>query len=587
MELVADTRLSVRTDPYLTDYRIDDLPMLPAAMVLEAMAQAASALAGRELRHLANVQLAAPVLLLGRTGHEETVIRVCALRARQRRGNGASLRRDGLPAGPRPSRVRRGGTARGSAVSRGLGRWPGAGHGGVAPGAMVDGTDLYGQVFFQAGRFRRVAFLPEASSRGCRALVRGGDDLPWFGAAPGPVDAPLVLGSPGLNDATLHVLQACLPHRRVLATGCESVAFSGREVRGALRVQAVRRPPMAGDAAGVLDVVATDATGQPVVTWQGVGLRDVGALAPAGPWHPALLAISMEARAAEFGLDPGLRAVISCGAPPRDSGAGTGGGSGGAGRTGGDGPGGNDQRWADRAAGTGPLEGFELAVRASRRVACRWQAVGGPAEGDALLDEALIGLRDQLAARLREPSAALEARLATITAALAALGREPGTPLRAEDACDARLDRDPGPRYRGRQRRYPAQRRRRARRRGAGEPADAAGHDGPRPPGRAAGQRSDCIGQGRWSPRPASRPISDNCQLCRRAGGPECAFQFLAHFARCCGAAQVGCPERRTGRAASGCCGHRACGTAVAIWPSRVGAPAPVRRDAHRAGVTR
>ena len=188
---------------------------------------------------------------------------------------------------------------------------------------------------------------------------------------------------------------------------------------------------------GAWDVAATDATGQPVVTWQGVGLRDVGALAPAGPWHPALLAISMEARAAEFGLDPGLRAVISRGAPPRDSGAGTGGGSGGAGRTGGDGPGGNDQGWADRAAGTGPLEGFELAVRASRRVACRWQAVGGLAGGDALLDEALIGLRDQLAARLREPSAALEARLATITAALAALGREPGTPLRAEDACDA------------------------------------------------------------------------------------------------------------------------------------------------------
>jgi len=46
-------------------------------------------------------------------------------------------------------------------------------------------------------------------------------------------------------------------------------------------------------------------------------------------------------------------------------------------------------------------------------------------------------LRDQLAARLREPSAALEARLATITAALTALGRVPGTPLRTEDACDA------------------------------------------------------------------------------------------------------------------------------------------------------
>lgn len=117
------------------------------------------------------------------------------------------------------------------------------------------------------------------------------------------------------------MLQACLPHRRLLATGCESVTFSGREVRGALRVQAVRRPLAPGDAAGSWDVVAADATGQAVVTWQGVRLRDVGALAPPGAWHPALLAISMEARAAESGLDPGLRAVISCGVPPGDPGA--------------------------------------------------------------------------------------------------------------------------------------------------------------------------------------------------------------------------------------------------------------------------
>ena len=321
VELVADTRLSVRADPYLADYRIDDLPMLPAAMVLEAMAQAASALARRELRHLTNVQLAAPVLLLGRAGHEEAVIRVCALRA----GNTVETVLRCAETGFRLDHARAMFAAAGRPAAApspaGWAAGPGRGTGGVAPGAMVDGTDLYGQVFFQAGRFRRVAFLPEASSRGCRALVRGGDDLPWFGAVPGPVDAPMVLGSPGLNDATLHVLQACLPHRRVLATGCESVAFSGREVRGALRVQAVRRPPMAGDAAGGWDVVATDATGQPVVTWQGVRLRDVGGLAPAGPWHPALLAISMEARAAEFGLDPELRAVISCAAPLRDSGA--------------------------------------------------------------------------------------------------------------------------------------------------------------------------------------------------------------------------------------------------------------------------
>jgi hypothetical protein len=86
-------------------------------------------------------------------------------------------------------------------------------------GGIVDGTDLYGPVCFQSGRFRRVAFLPELTWRSCRALVRGGDDQPWFGPPAGPAGLPLVLGSPGLSDAALQVLQACLPHRRVLPAG--------------------------------------------------------------------------------------------------------------------------------------------------------------------------------------------------------------------------------------------------------------------------------------------------------------------------------------------------------------------------------
>ena len=190
VELVADTRLSVRADPYLTDYRIDDLPMLPAAMVLEAMAQAASALAGRELRHLANVQLAGAGIAAGTDrsrGDGDPGLRPPR---RQHRGNGASLRRDGLPAGPRPSRVRRGGTARGSTVSCGLGRWPGAGHGGRGPGGHggrhrpVRAGVLPGRAVPPGGlpAGGQLARLPGAGPRQRRpALVRGGA---------GPVDAP-------------------------------------------------------------------------------------------------------------------------------------------------------------------------------------------------------------------------------------------------------------------------------------------------------------------------------------------------------------------------------------------------------------
>ena len=47
VELVAEARVSTRTDPYLADYLLDGRTVLPPAIGLEAMAQAAAALAGR------------------------------------------------------------------------------------------------------------------------------------------------------------------------------------------------------------------------------------------------------------------------------------------------------------------------------------------------------------------------------------------------------------------------------------------------------------------------------------------------------------------------------------------------------------
>ena len=77
VELVAEAQVSTRTDPYLADYLLDGRTVLPPAIGLEAMAQAAAALAGRPLRDLANVSMEAPVVLP--PGDRETTLRVCAL----------------------------------------------------------------------------------------------------------------------------------------------------------------------------------------------------------------------------------------------------------------------------------------------------------------------------------------------------------------------------------------------------------------------------------------------------------------------------------------------------------------------------
>ena len=73
---------------------------------------------------------------------------------------------------------------------------------------LVDGAELYGPVCFQTGRFRRIAMLPEVSSRSCRALARGADERPWF-VAPGQLTLERLAPGPLTPDR--------LPPREALA----------------------------------------------------------------------------------------------------------------------------------------------------------------------------------------------------------------------------------------------------------------------------------------------------------------------------------------------------------------------------------
>ena len=193
-------------------------------------------------------------------------------------------------------------------------------------------------MLFQAGRFRRIAVLPELTSRSGRALARGTDDRPWFaGGDAGGGGGGLLLGSPGLNDAALQVLQASTPDRRVWPAGCAGVRFSGvaasgpveiraaaRDVRRALPVPAQGRGPLVGQTGAAAsgtggvsgqswDVEAVDAAGRVLVTWRGVTLREAGLLPRDPAWPAALLPAYLERGAIRLGLDPDLRITASGG----------------------------------------------------------------------------------------------------------------------------------------------------------------------------------------------------------------------------------------------------------------------------------
>ncbi len=379
IELVCQARLSLHSDPYLADYRIDGMPVLPPVMALEALAQAASVLAGRAVRQAARIVMAAPVVLPDGPGDSDALIRICALRDGntvtavlrcEDSGFGVEHARAEFCVDAEEAAAAADGTPLVTALSPGQ-------------SGLVDGAELYGPICFQSGRFRRVAILPEVTSLSCRALARGTDDQPWFAAETGP-GAGLVLGSPGLNDATLHMLQACVPHRRLGLASCESVTFSGRIPDGAVEIRATAaaqdrpaapstpasltaagaagstaagaagstaalatavtapngdrggaaRPaavipaqrPAAGSSppayaaqsepAGPLwDIEAVDASGHCLVHWRGAHMRDSGPLPRNAAWPPSLLSAYLEHGARALGLDPGLTVSIQCGEP--------------------------------------------------------------------------------------------------------------------------------------------------------------------------------------------------------------------------------------------------------------------------------
>ncbi|HEU5416874.1 MAG TPA: beta-ketoacyl synthase N-terminal-like domain-containing protein [Streptosporangiaceae bacterium] len=547
IELVGDTVLSMADDPYLADYRVDGLPVLPPPMALEALAQAASALTGRPLRRAESVTMEAPVVLAGDGG--QTLIRVCAVAEAGKvtavlrcadSGMQVDHVRAEFPCGAEPA-VAGGAAAADAALAAGHALYSGAdgtrgqdealGQDGMT--AIVDGAELYGPVCFQSGRFRRIAILPEITARSCRALARGAEGHPWFPGGPagaGPADAApqagpapqaspataagLLLGSPGLNDTALQVLQACTPHRRVWLASCESVTFSGRMTDGPVTLRAVaterpaapaargRAPAGAGTAGPGLsgpvpagsvpapapsqdqpaarpaaplswNVQALDSAGRPLVTWQGVRLREAGLMPRNSAWPAALLSVYLERGAAGVGLDPDLRVTVSCAAPdgPGQHGADAAGLPGPGGAAGGSEPGADLQAGAGSAAsvvpppragaqpgaapggpaaahpalsgvprqpgdpgagaaatGTGQLAGYTLIASGTRFAACGW-SVADPRHPVWPPGAEQAATFSRLCSHLSEPPVASAARLQAVAACLAMAQAPDGAPV--------------------------------------------------------------------------------------------------------------------------------------------------------------
>jgi enediyne polyketide synthase len=305
IELVVDAHLSAENDPYLEDHVLRGERLLPAVLGLEAMAQAAMAVFGSKVPpRFEGVEFERPVVvpdkgqvtiriaaLVRESGRVEVVLRsaetgfaVDHFRATCVFGAGTTELPTALPVPDRQEAL-----------------------------PLDPGRDLYGDILFQSGRFQRVRGYRLLRATECIAELKPPEGGPWFGRY---LPAELILGDPGTRDASIHAIQACIPHATLIPTAIDRFVPGVAPPDGPLFVHARERSHE-----GVqftYDVEVTDESGRVIERMEGLHLRAVGERAPAAAWPAPLLAPYLERKLAD--LLPGAAVTVAVernGAPDR------------------------------------------------------------------------------------------------------------------------------------------------------------------------------------------------------------------------------------------------------------------------------
>ena len=285
IELVSEATLTTETDPYLDDHVFRGERLFPAVMGIEAMAQVAMAVARlSEPPVFEDVRFDRPVVA---PRSQSTTIRIAALR----RGPGrVDVVLRSSTTGFQLDHFRA--TCRFDAPGLGSSGDPplyGEPRGNGRPLPIDPDSDLYGQLLFQEGRFRRLDCYRWLRATGCVAEIRGGQYETWFGHYLSP---ELVLGDPATRDAAIHAISACIPQAVVLPVGVERIVRDTSPIAGRCVVRARERADH-GDLL-IFDVEITNDEGHVFERWDGLTLRVVERTGPRSNWPEPLLGPYLE-----------------------------------------------------------------------------------------------------------------------------------------------------------------------------------------------------------------------------------------------------------------------------------------------------
>jgi enediyne polyketide synthase len=313
IELVADCELSSSTDPYLDDHIFDGNRLFPAVMGLEAMAQAAMAVAeSGQPPIFENVKFTRPITVPDRG---TTVIRIAVLLTAPNvvelavRSAETNFQIDHFRA---VCRFESALSAPSSDPTTLIASPVQVGHPNLDP----DG-ELYGNLFFHSGRFQRVRRYHELTSTGCIAEIGAARETNWFNRF---LPAKLVLGDSGQRDAAIHSIQVCVPDVTLLPIAVDRIVIGPSPVPadGCLKTDAIGEVICLSHASETsrkgdvftYNLLVADSQGRLLESWEGLKLRLVTGPKSTRSWVGPLLGPYIERIVREQFAKPWISVVV-------------------------------------------------------------------------------------------------------------------------------------------------------------------------------------------------------------------------------------------------------------------------------------
>jgi enediyne polyketide synthase len=155
--------------------------------------------------------------------------------------------------------------------------------------------DLYGHLLFHRGRFQRLSGYQVLKATECLAEISPDGKTSWFNQY---LPGDLVLGDPGARDAAIHAIQACIPHATLVPVGLERLSFELTGLPEPLLVNARERSRNGNTF--VYDVCVTGTDGCVRECWEGLRLRTIGDTLLLDSWNESLLSPYLERRVQEL-----------------------------------------------------------------------------------------------------------------------------------------------------------------------------------------------------------------------------------------------------------------------------------------------